>query len=469
MSVDHSTYQSPFSWRYGSPEMRSLWSESTKRRMMRQVWLALAEAQHDAGLVTEEQLDDLRRTADDIDIDRAAEIEAETRHDVMAEIRTWAEQAPLGGAVIHLGATSADINDTVYPMRVREGLRLIRGRLVAVIEALAERVDETAETVTLGWTHMQPAAPTTVGYRLAMALQDFITDLATLDQVTPLVRAKGFKGAVGTSATYVALLEGTGTSAAEMEADALRHLGIEAWPVTNQVYPRKTDWLVLNALAGIAGSASTLAFNARLLQSPPFGEWSEGFGAKQVGSTAMPWKRNPINAENVSSLSRYVAALPSVAWDNEAGSVLERTLDDSANRRVTLPNAFLATDEVLSRTRSLCAGLIIDESAVAATLDRYGPFAASEAVLIAAAGAGGDRQALHEVIREHSMTAWAAVGRGEPNPLAELLAADPAITAYLEPDTVRQIVGQPEGRVGNAPARARAMADRARRAAGSAS
>jgi len=465
MAMDHETYQSPFSWRYGSDEMRRLWSEVHRRRLMRRVWLALAEAEHAAGLVTAEQLADLRRTADDIDIERAAEIERTTRHDVMAEILAWAEKAPVGGGVIHLGATSADITDNADALRLRDGLALVRRRLVDVVTSLAERVDETADVVTLGWTHLQPAAPTTVGYRLAGALQDFLMDLEVLDAAARSVRGKGFKGAVGTGASYGELLNGRGMSPRDLDADAMRRLGLAAAPVTTQVYPRKLDWLVLNALAGIAASASTYAFNIRLMQSPPFGEWSEGFAAGQVGSSAMPWKRNPINAENINALARYVASLPAVAWQNEALTLLERTLDDSANRRLILPDAFLATDEILIRAARLAQRLTVDDAAVRRTLERFGPFAAAERVLLAAAGAGGDRQALHGRIRDHSLAAWAAIEQGGPNPLADLLAGDPEITRWMDGGAVRALVGAPEAHVGDAPERARELAARARETA----
>ncbi|RIL10190.1 adenylosuccinate lyase, partial [bacterium] len=455
MPTDHETFQSPFTWRYGSDEMRRLWSEAHRRRLMRRVWLALAEAQHAAGLIAAPQLDDLRRTADRIDIDRAAAIEARTRHDVMAEILTWAEQAPIGGGALHLGATSADITDNVDALRLRDGLALVRTRLATVVAALADRVDETAEQATLGWTHLQPAAPTTTGHRLAGALQDFVADLDAVDAASAALRGKGFKGAVGTAASYAALLAGSGTAPADLEADAMRRLGLAPALITTQVYPRKQDWQVLNALAGIAASASTYAFTVRLMQSPPFGEWFEGFAPGQVGSSAMPWKRNPINAENVNSLARLVAALPAVAWQNETLTLLERTLDDSANRRMVLPEAFLATDEILARTERLTRELVFDAAAARASLERYGPFAATERVLMAAAGAGGDRQALHERIRRHSLAAWAAVGAGAPNPLAERLASDPDITRWVDGAAVERLVARPEDHLGDAPARAR--------------
>jgi adenylosuccinate lyase len=462
--IDHERYQSVWSWRYGSPAMRALWSEAEKRRLMRRVWLALAEAQAERGLVTAAQLADLRRTAGDVDIARALAHEAVTRHDVMAEIRAWADQAPQGGAILHLGATSADVTDNVDALRTRDALALIRRALCDAILALAERVEQLADVVTLGWTHLQPAAPTTIGYRLAGALQDLVVDLEQLDACARGLRGKGFKGAVGNAASYAALAGGP-EGATAIEEAAMARLGLAAAPVTTQVYPRKQDWLVLNALAGIAASASTFALNVRLMQSPPFGEWSEGFAEGQVGSSAMPWKRNPINAENIGSLGRFVAALPGIAWQNESLSMLERTLDDSANRRIVLAEAFLASDEIVRRLSGLIAALQVEPQAVAATLERFGPFAAAERVLIEAAGRGGHRQALHEAIRGHSLAAWAEVEAGRPNPLSERLAAEPLIAAHLRPEEVRALVAAPERHVGSAPGRARAMAAAARAAA----
>ena len=446
--------------------MRTLWGEATKRRLMRRAWLALAEAQSEVGLVTEEQLVDLRRTLETIDIERAAEFEARIRHDVMSEILTWAEQAPDGGGAIHLGATSADINDTVYALRIRDSLALTHSSLANVVSALADRVDETADLVTQGWTHIQPAAPTTVGYRLASTLQDLVSDLQSITDVTDRLRAKGFKGATGTGSSFGTLLEGRGIGPSELEASAMRRLDVRPALITTQVAPRKQEWHILNALAGIAASASRFAFNIRLMQSPPYGEWSEGFGADQVGSTAMPWKRNPIDAENVNSLARLVAALPSVAWQNESLSLLERTLDDSANRRIILPEAFLLVDEILKRTHRLTVRLSVEPKAISATLERYGPFAATELVLMTASAAGGNRQALHERIRRHSLDAWQAVEDGGSNPLAELLAADEVISALVSPDRIRDLVGRPSAHVGDAPERARKMAAVAREAAG---
>ena len=458
MSVyDHETYLSALTWRYGSDAMRRLWSEAEKRRLLRRFWVALAEAQAEAGLVTAAQVDDLRAHQDGVDIARAEAFERELRHDLMAEIRTFAEQCPVGGPIIHLGATSMDVLDNVDALRLRRALDLLVAQLQRVLEVLAGRIEAEASTPVIAFTHIQPAEPTTIGYRLAQYGQDLLIDLGELRRVRDSIRGKGLKGAVGTSASYTQLLAGTNVSAQELEQSVLRRLGLEAFPVATQTYPRKQDWLVLNALAGVCASLHKFAFDLRLLQSPPFGEWSEPFGEKQVGSSAMPFKRNPITAENIDSLTRLVATLPRVAWDNAALSLLERTLDDSANRRLILPEALLLTDEVLQRAEKLVAGLQIWPGPSARNLRDYGIFAATERVLMAAVKAGGDRQVLHEVIREQSLAAWAELQAGGDNPLAARLAGDDRITKYLPADTVLSLLDASE-HVGDAPARSLAFA-----------
>ena len=457
MPFTHESYLSPLTWRYGGDAMRTLWSEAQKRRLLRRVWVALAAAQQEAGLVTREQVDDLRVHQDDIDIERAQEIEREIRHDLMAEIKTFAEQCPIGGPIIHLGATSMDILDNVDAMRLRDGLDLLISNLQPLLSVLADRIDADADTPAIAFTHIQPAEPTTVGYRLAQYGQDLLGDWDELRRVRGGIRGKGIKGAVGTSASYAQLMEGTGWSARDLENAVMAELGIEAFAVATQTYPRKQDWLVLNALAGLCASLHKFAFDLRLLQSPPIGEWSEPFGNKQVGSSAMPFKRNPVAAENIDSLTRYVATLPRVAWDNAALSLLERTLDDSANRRLVLPEAFLLCDEVLARATKLVSGLTVWPGPTQRNLRDYGLFAATERVLLAAARAGGDRQALHEILREHSLVAWQAVQKGEPNPLAERLVADARITQHVNGAEVMALLDATT-HVGDAPERARSMA-----------
>lgn len=428
---DHETYLSPLTWRYGGEAMRRLWSEAHKRRLLRRFWVALAEAQQEAGLVSAAQVADLRAHQEDIDIAMAEAIEREIRHDLMAEIKTFASQCPVGGAIIHLGATSMDVLDNVDAIRLCDALDLLIRQVEEALRALAARVRAEAQTPTIAFTHIQPAEPTTIGYRLAQYGQDLLIDLEELRRTRDGIRGKGLKGAVGTSASYTQLLEEAGWSARRLEGLVMAKLGLDAFPVATQTYPRKQDWLVVNALAGLCSTLHKFAFDLRILQSPPFGEWSEPFGARQVGSSAMPFKRNPIVAENIDSLARLVAGLPRVAWDNASLSLLERTLDDSANRRLWLPEAFLLTDEILSRARRLIEGLRFWPGPIARNLRDYGIFAATERVLMAAVQAGGDRQELHEVIRELSLVAWAALQDGQPNPLAGLLAAEARITRYV--------------------------------------
>jgi adenylosuccinate lyase len=485
----HDTYLSPFTWRYGSGEMRHVWSEAHKRRLWRRIWVALAEAEQAAGLVTAEQVTDLRAHVEEIDLARAQEIEAEIHHDLMAEVRTYAEQCPVGGAIIHLGATSMDIEDNADALRLREALDLLLGKLKGLILAFAGQIEAWADAPTMAFTHLQPAEPTTVGYRLAQYAQDLWTDWQELTRARADLRGKGFKGAVGTSASYAQLLNapppsqrgdappppqswggeahpapevgrgagGEGQTTAAFETRIMSALGIDAFPVATQTYPRKQDYRILSALAGLGGSLYKFAFDLRILQSPPIGEWAEPFGSRQVGSSAMPFKRNPIHSENMDSLARHLAALPRVAWDNAAHSLLERTLDDSANRRTILPEAFLAADELVSRGTRLITGLREDRDAAHRLLAAYGPFAATERMLMELTKRGGDRQELHEMIREHSMAAWIAVRRGDPNPLVATLAADSRITRHASRDEVLSWLDA-SGYVGDAPQRARSLA-----------
>ncbi len=453
----HETYLSPYTWRYGSDEMRRVWSVVHKRRLWRRLWVALAEAQQAAGLVTAPQAADLRAHMDEIDIDRAHQLEADLKHDLMAEVYTYAEQCEIGGGIIHLGATSMDIEDNADALRLREALALVVARLGESLRLLADTIDAHADTACIGLTHIQPAEPTTVGYRMAFYAQDLLADYDRLIGLRDGVRGKGFKGAVGTMASYGQLLDGTDITPQQLEADIMKRIGLTAFPVAHQTYPRRQDWEIVSALAGVGLTAHKFAFDLRLLQSPVLGEWHEPFGAQQIGSSAMPFKRNPINAENMDSLARLLATLPRVMWDNAANSLLERTLDDSGNRRSVLPEAFLITDELLKRLRRLVGGLTIAEDVIARNFQQYAVFAASERLLMAATRAGGDRQQLHEVIRGHSLTAWDAIRRGDPNPLAELLINDERLTGYIGQQAARALLVA-DDYVGIAPDRARQMA-----------
>jgi adenylosuccinate lyase len=460
---DSTSLDSPFASRYGSDEMRALWSDAYRRRLWRRLWVALAEAQALAGVVSEGQVADLRAHADQPNTARALEIEREIGHDVMAEVRAFAEQCPVGGGIIHVGATSADITDNADVLRQREALRMLRQRLAGLLAALAQQIDAYSALAGMAYTHLQPAEPTTLGYRLAVYGQDLLDHLVALDRLIAGLRGKGLKGAVGTAASYTELLAGSGFSPAELEAAFLAALDLPAFPIATQTYPRVQDYTLLSTLAGLAASLHKFAFDLRVLQSQGLGEWAEPFGEKQVGSSAMPFKRNPVNAEKICSLCRFVAGLPAVAWSNAAESLLERTLDDSANRRAILPEACLALEEALLTATRIVPGLVINEAAVAANLERYGPFAATERVLMALVRAGADRQRVHERLRELSLKAWEAVKAGRPNPLGDSIAADPDLLRFLQPARLRELMDA-RAYVGTAPDRARDLAARIRAA-----
>ena len=430
-SFTHDTYISPFSWRYASEEMRTVFSEEHKRKLLRKVWVALASAQAEAGLVREEQLSELIAHQEDIDIERASEIEAEIHHDLMAEIKTFAEQCPNAGSIIHLGATSMDILDNMDAMRLKQALTLIIEKTKTLLSLFVEKMESYADTPCMAFTHIQPAEPTTVGYRLAQTAQDLKEDLEGLLAIQASIRGKGMKGAVGTSASYTELLKDRSVSAMEMEQRVMENLGLEAFTAATQVYPRKQDYRVGTALSSLACTLYKFFIDFRLLQSPPIGEWSEPFGAKQVGSSAMPFKRNPINSEKIDSLCRYISAQSEVLWQNAASTLLERTLDDSANRRLVLPDMFLAMDEVLLTANKVVRGMQIHQSGIARNLEAYGIFAASERLLMELGRKGANRQEMHELIREYSLKAWAEVQEGKPNTLKDMLTQDETVLSFL--------------------------------------
>jgi adenylosuccinate lyase len=456
MSLDFEDYLSPFSWRYGSPEMRQIWSEASKRRLWRRLWVVLAEVQADYGLVSPEQIADLRAHMQEVDIPRALEIEAEIRHDLMAELKVFAEQAPAGGPILHLGATSMDIEDNADVLRTRQALDLLLQALRPVLLAFTTRIQEWAETPLMAFTHLQPAEPSTLGYRLASYAQDLWADWQALRQVRLGLRGKGFKGAVGSGAAYADLIGLANLP--EFERRLSERLDLPFYPVATQVYPRKQDYQVISVLSGLGASLYKFAFDLRLLQSPPLGEWREPFGAQQVGSSAMPFKRNPVNAEKIDSLARLLAQMPRLAWDNAAHSLLERTLDDSANRRILLPEAFLIADELLRVARRILDGLQFDEQTIRRNLLYYAPFAGLERLLATLAKAGADRQAMHERLRQHAMQAWTSVQAAGENPLVDLLTGDPQLARYLAPGEMRRLLDASR-HVGDAPQRARLLAE----------
>jgi adenylosuccinate lyase len=304
--LDFDTYLSPFSWRYGTPAMRHLWSETNKRLLWRQLWVSLAEVQSEFGLVKPEQLADLRAHMTQVDLPRALEIETLIQHDLMAELRVFAEQCPVGGGSLHLGSTSTDIEDNADALRLAGGLDLILESLSTLLGTLSRLIEKWSDTPLIAFTHIQPAEPSTLGYRLAVYGQDLLEDHKTMGSQRLAIRGKGFKGAVGTSAAYGELLGSDNLPVFEQKLS--KKLRLPFFPVTSQTYPRKQDYEVITALAGLGASLYKFAFDLRLLQSPPIGELNEPFGEKQVGSSAMPFKRNPVRAEKINSLARYLIA-----------------------------------------------------------------------------------------------------------------------------------------------------------------
>lgn len=437
-SFDYTTYLSPFTWRYGSNEMRAIWSEVHKRKLWRKIWVALAKAQHTQGLVSQKELDDLITYQENIDIEKADEIEKEIHHDLMAEIKTYESQAKIGGGKIHLGATSMDIEDNADTIRYTESFVLIEKKLTIVLHALSEKIKQYKALPCMAYTHLQPAEPTTLGYRFCLYAQDILLDLQLLHFVQMMNKGKGMKGAVGTSASYTALL--SKEKAQTMENTVMKALGIEAIDIASQTGPRKIEFFIATSLSSIAQSLYKFAFDVRIMQSPGFAEWQEPFGKKQVGSSAMPFKRNPIKSEQICSLSRLITNLANVSKDNAMHMLLERTLDDSANRRIYLPEMFLATDTILESAKNIIENLVINEKQIEKNLKKYGPFSATEAVMMLAVKNGANRQEMHELLRKHAMTAYAEMAETDVNPLAKNLSHDKKILQFVDAKTLQKLL-----------------------------
>ncbi|MBI2017629.1 adenylosuccinate lyase [Candidatus Daviesbacteria bacterium] len=427
---DFKNYTSVFSWRYGSGEMRKIWSEENKYKIWRKVWVELARAQSEEGLVSKEELEDLENHQDNLNIERIWEIEKDVRHDVVAAIKEFAEKAKIGGGKIHLGATSMDISDNGETIRISEALSIIENGLIKLLKSFGKKIEQYAGFVCMGYTHLQPAEPTTLGYRFAFYAQDLLMDLELLQFVKKNLKGKGMKGAVGTSASYIKLLDEK--KAEEMEVNVLEQLGIEAYEITNQTSPRKIEVWLGNLLASIAQSLNKFAFDLRIMQSANFGEWQEPFGDKQVGSSAMPFKKNPVKSEQICSLARLVVSLSRTSWDNASHMLLERTLDDSANRRVAIPEMFLSIDEMLISANNIIDGLTINDKRITKNLLTYWPFSVTEVIIVEAVKKGANRQKMHEVLREISMKAWEVIQNGEVNQMEDLLESNPEIGKYLK-------------------------------------
>ena len=458
---NHNSYVSPLSWRYGSSEMKEIFSEVHKRKLLRRVWIALARAQEKAGIVTREQVEELEAHKDDIDIEKATEIENVIHHDLMAEIKTYASQCPKAGGVIHLGATSMDALDNADAVRFLEALELTEKRLDDLLDAISEKAEEYKNVPTMAFTHIQPAEITTIGYRLSQTIQDLLDDREQLVFVKKSIRGKGMKGAVGTAASYKELLSESGISSIEMENMVMDELGIKAYDAATQIYSRKQDLRIIEALSSIACTLHKFSLDFRILQSPPIGEFSEPFGKMQVGSSAMPFKRNPINSEKIDSLSRIVENAYQSAWNNAATTVLERSLDDSANRRIFIPESFIALDEILITETKVVRGMSIHSTATSRLMSSYGIFASTERVLMELGKKGADRQKMHEVIREESLKAWVSVQEGKENPLKKALMENEEILSYLSKEEIEKYLDA-SGYTGDAEKRTEMVLERAK-------
>ncbi|MDB2576140.1 adenylosuccinate lyase, partial [Planctomycetota bacterium] len=422
-------YISPLGARYASREMRANFSDRTKFTTWRRLWIALAESEQELGLaISDEQLDELRAHATDLDLELAAKYEKELRHDVMAHVHAWGDVCPKARPIIHLGATSCYVGDNTDLIIMREGLRQLRGQVVGVLAELAAFAREWKDLPTLGFTHFQPAQATTVGKRACLWIQDLVHDLDDLEQVESQIRFRGVKGTTGTQASFLELFEGDHQKVRKLDELVTAKMGFDrTFGVTGQTYPRKLDFRVMQVLSSISQSAHKFATDLRLLANKR--ELEEPFGSKQIGSSAMPWKRNPMRSERICALSRFVIELLGNAAHTAANQWLERTLDDSANRRLSIAEGFLATDAVLSLYCDVAGGLLVHPPIVARHLDAELPFLASEAVLMEAVKAGGDRQDLHERIRIHSHAAAGELKAGREPDLRERLAGDPAFEA----------------------------------------
>lgn len=453
-NFNYSTYLSPFTWRYGSLEMRTIWSEENKRKLWREIWVTLAKAQHKEGLVSKTELDDLIKYQNEVDVDAAHEIEKEVHHDLMAEAKVYATQAKVGGGKIHLGATSMDIEDNADFLRTKQSLEIVEKKLRELLNEFSKKIEEYQDTPCMGYTHLQPAEPTTLGYRFSLYAQDLLNDLLLIKTLKPLLKGKGMKGAIGTSASYVKLL--TEEKAEVLEEEIMKQLGIQAATVAGQTTPRKYDFFVSTILSSIAQSLHKFAFDVRIMQSPGFSEWQEPFGTKQIGSSAMPFKKNPWKSEQICSLARFVMHASEIAGDNAAHMLLERTLDDSANRRVYIPETFLAIDEMLTSCKNIIGNLVIHKNNIEKNLEKFGPFSATEGVMMETVKKGANRQEMHEVLRELSLKAWEEMEAGKENPLINMMGNDKRIVMYLSKTEIEKM-SDPKQHLGLAPKRCRLL------------
>ena len=428
--MSHDVYENPLIKRYASKPMAELWSEQRKHSTWRRLWVALAEAERELGIeISESQISDLRSATDDIDFTLAAKYEKELRHDVMAHVHAYGDRCPSARGIIHLGATSCYVTDNTDLILMREALQLVQSKLVAVIDELAKFAVTYRELPCLGFTHLQPAQPTTVGKRATLWCYDLVLDLAEIEYRLAALKCRGVKGTTGTQASFMTLFNGDHAKIEDLDRRVSAKMGFDAaYAVTGQTYSRKVDAQVLDVLSGIAQSAHKAGTDLRILQSRK--ELEEPFEKQQIGSSAMAYKRNPMRSERMCSLARFAMNLPANLAQTVATQWLERTLDDSANRRLVLPQAFLAIDAVLILYRNIVDGLVVYPKVIEKHLDEELPFMATEEILMAGVQAGGDRQELHERIRVHSQAAAQQVKEyGRANDLLDRLKADTAFAS----------------------------------------
>jgi len=426
----HQHYQSPLSTRYASEAMRANFSDQKKFTTWHRLWLALAETQQELGLsIRDEQLAELREHLDVVDYELAARYERELRHDVMAHVHAWGERCKTARGILHLGATSCDITDNADLIALRDGLGLLRAQLVNCLRALRAFAWQWKALPVLGLTHLQPAQATTLGKRACLWIQDFAANLVELETLEQNLLFRGIKGTTGTQASFLALFRGDHDKVRALERGVARRMGFErCFAVTGQTYPRQLDYRIGAALAGLAQSAAKLGSDLRLLASRR--EVQEPFGKKQIGSSAMPWKRNPMRSERICSLARHVIGQLDALAHTAANQWLERTLDDSAVRRLALPEAFLASDGILELVLDVASGLVVHPKRIERNLAEELPFLACESLMMEAASAGIDRQEAHEHLRQATHRAVETLLEGGANPLRELLAADPLLRPF---------------------------------------
>ena len=439
--ADHASYISPFSTRYASAQMQFIFSDDNKFRTWRKLWISLAKAEQKQGLpITDAQIAEMQAHAEDINYDVANLREREVRHDVMSHVFAYGEQCPAAKGIIRLGATSCYVGDNTDILIMKQGLTLLRGKLLSVLAELRDFALRYRALPALAYTHLQPAQLTTVGKRATLWMHELYLDFEEVTHRLDTLALLGSKGTTGTQASFMELLGGDSEKIRQIEADIAADVGISrVVPVSGQTYSRKMDYQVLSALSGIAQSASKFSYDLRLLQG--FKEMEEPFEKSQIGSSAMPYKRNPMRSERISGLSRYVMVDTLNAAITAGTQWFERTLDDSANRRIAVSEAFLATDAILNLMMNVCDGLVVYEKVVRARVMAELPFMATENIMMDAVKKGGDRQALHERLRVHSQAAARVVKEeGGQNDLVERIAADPAfmvtkaeIEAILEP------------------------------------